>query len=213
MSQIQHKSMEDKIEHYLENFEELLNKPEVDHAKLMDQMLKVVTVLMRLSAKIDKHYSLDREVDVWMHVNNVKGTFGSKAVLSLNIVGACLTIAGGVMGLASAVPGTALGNGLANTSFSFLSGTAAVEGVRLHNVSGAVGQFAQAVGMFPRIADEVNQSERTLANAHLEETKQKRQDRKESHQRHVQQHDRAIQHAREAAEKEHNTKVALIRER
>jgi hypothetical protein len=211
MSQIQHKSMEDKVEHYLENFEELLNKPEVDHAKLMDQMLRVVTVLMRLSAKNNKHYSLDRDVEVWMHVNNVKGTFGSRTTFALNIVGACFTIIGGFAGVASAFPGTAAGNYFANTSFSFLSGTAQDQGARLHNLSSVITQCSQVPYKFGEVNNEANQAERTSGNAHLEGAKNKGQDSKESHRRDLQQQDRALQLLHEVGKNEHDAKATLIR--
>jgi hypothetical protein len=215
MSHIEKKSMEEKIDLYLDNFEKLLESNEIDHSKiskLMDEMLKVITVLMRTSAKLDKHISMEREVEIWARVHDVKGTYNSKTVLVLTCLSGALSIASGVIGLASAVPGTSLGNSLAGGRLSFLSGTAQDQGARLHNMSNATNQFAQGIGLAPKIFDEVNQSERVVANAWLEEEKQKRQDRKESHQKHVQQQERTIQHAREAEEKEHRAMQELVRQ-
>lgn len=204
-------SLDEKMVVYLDKFDEMLEDPQQDHTRLLNEILKIVVVLMRTSAKIDKNYALDREVEIWAHVEDVKGTFNSKKVLYLTIAsGLAIGFSGIVIGL-SAIPGTTLGNALANTKFSFLSGVADIEGKRINTIGSAIGQIGQGIGLFPKISDEINQSERNILQHKLEEAKQKRQDRKDAHQRHTQHHERSLQHSRDNAEKESRAKSEVMR--
>ncbi len=204
-------SLDEKWSVCMNKFDAMLKDPQQDHTKLLNQAINIMVMMNRTSAVINKNAALDREVEIYASVKAGQGTYNGKLVLALTIAaGVAFCVSGVIIG-ASAVPGTALGNSLANTKFAFLSGTADVQGKMLNTLGSAAGQIAQGVGLTPKIADESNNSERTLYQYEREEHQQKRQLAKDSEQKNTQTYERALQQARDTAEKESNAKTAIMR--
>lgn len=204
------KTADERIQDHFTNFDALLTSKNVDYDKLITAAQRIVMLISHSTAQVDHHHTMAQLEEIWIRVHEVKGTYNSKVVLVLTIISAGLTIVSGLTGLVSIVPGTSLGTTLAGKGFTFLNGGLET-GKKIYTVSDAIGKFGQGTGMFPNIAEKVQESERVLSNAHLDEAKQKRQDRKDSQQRNKQQLDRAHQHAREDEQKRSQIKSEMMR--
>jgi hypothetical protein len=202
--------IDDLLSKHFAEFDTLLTTVNKDHNRIMTEASKLIILLAHYGMKADHENIMDHHEEMWVRVHEVKGTYNSKTVLILTIVSASLTILSGLVGLASIVPGTSLGTTLVNKGFTFLKGGLET-GKQIKTGADAVGQFANAAGMFPNIAEKANESKRVVLNAHKDEEQQKTQDRKDSKQRNRQLQERTLQQNRENDQKKSQVLTEMMR--
>lgn len=161
LEKIQSGAIDDLIEtHHLLLKDELGKGENARHEKMYYMAINIAILLMRRSGHHDHNFSTMMEDKLRDHVNDIQNTYTSWKGRSLTILSGCLSIAGGLCGMAGAIP-------------QFSKNT--IES--LGNVSKGFGGGAQGVGSFAKLFDENEASKRTLNQFSLEESKRRRDDR------------------------------------
>jgi len=161
------------LETSFEELQELMDEPNTDFMRVMEQAYKVLLLLNRRAARTDKMYAQDKEPEIRMHIHDVKGTFNRKDVLAIQCFFAGLTILGGFATMGSLVP-LPLG---AET---------------LKGAGTALGQIGQGGGSIGNAFANNAESQRKVCEFELEESKRRRGDRDDSERKNADQQRQAL---------------------
>lgn len=172
------RSLIDRINGELLMIDEMLLDPKCDFAMVLQQAYRVLDLLQRLAARSDKTYALDKEPELWEQVQELKGSFNTWKVLAVAIISGVLTAAGGFLSIASIIPGTAAGQGLANAApnvFGFLSD--ANNSKAISSVGEGAKLFGQGSDVFRQIFNNTDEAKRVVHNYLLQDLQRKQSDR------------------------------------
>lgn len=210
----QYSAVDETLNAELVKMDKLLENPNCDHRNVLDQAYKIMILLNRKLAITEKNYVLDQEPELWAKVKELKGTYNTWTVLTVTVLSGGLSIAGGFIGIGSAIPGTAMGTGLSNASpklFSFLSNTAWAQ--KLSSIGQGVGGAGQGVGAFGKLAGDNEEAKRTFIQFAIEEMKRKGSDRQEAYRQSRDQSHGAINSWQSAAQQGHQTAMRVLEAR
>ncbi|ADI38321.1 hypothetical protein [Waddlia chondrophila] len=168
----------DTLNAELSRMDQLLEDPNCDHARVLEQAFKVIQLMSRMLGNMEKEYVLDQESVLFVKAKELKGTYNTWSVLALTIVSSSVTIGGGFVGMGAAIPGTTLGQTLGNASPNALGwlGNAAWA-KKLGSIGQGMGAVGQGSGGFTSLMNNSNEAKRTVFQVVIEEVKRKRGDR------------------------------------
>ncbi len=173
--------IEEAIDVQLIAMDALLADPKADFRTVLEQAYKILMLMSHRLRQTNRTYVLDQEPQLFAQVNELKETYNSWGVLAITIASGTLTIAGGLVGAGAAIPGTGLGQSLANSAPNALGWLSSESsGKMLTAVGGGIGSVGQGTGAFGKIGSDSNESRRTYCNVLIEEIKRKRSDRDDS---------------------------------
>lgn len=153
---------------------ELQKGESANHDKIYQQVRKIVTLLMHRAGIIDQHYANEQSYEVIIHVKKLKDTYNSWLGLTITVVSAGLTVAGGVMGVGGVIGGA---------SEAFLK------------LATSVGSIGGGTNMLSSIFNSRNEGSRVIVQFDLEEVKRHRDQKFEGARKNDQSRQQALQNA------------------
>ncbi len=191
--------------------DELLNNPNRDHGRVLEQAYRVIMLMSRMLGQTEKLYVLDQEPQLYAQVNKLKGTYNTWTVLAITIASGSLSIAGGFVGMGAAIPGTSLGQVMGNAAPNTLGWLSNAQwGKNLSNVGQGLGGVGTGTGAFGSLANNTSESKRAFCNHIIEEIKRKRSDREEATRQQRNQIDSASNNCKQAAQAVHSAITNLL---
>lgn len=189
----------------------LLNDPNCDHGRVLEQAYRVLMLMSRMLGQTEKLYVLDQEPELYAQVKKLKGTYNTWTVLAITIVSGSLSIGGGFIGIGAAIPGTSLGELAANSAPNTLGWLSNLQwGKNLSKVGQGVGGVGTGTGAFGSLASNSAESKRALCNYVIEEIKRKRSDREEATRQQRGQVDSASNNCKQTAQAAHQAASNLL---
>lgn len=171
-------SIQDTLNTQLVELDKLLADPNFDHSRVLEQALKVIMLMSRLLGDTEREYVLDTEPELFAKVKELKGTYNTWSVLALTVVSSSITIAGGFVGMGSAIPGTSLGQTMGNAAPNALGWLSNADWAKkLADIGQGMGAVGQGTGGFTSLFNNSNEAKRTVVQVMIEEVKRKRGDR------------------------------------
>lgn len=213
------KTSDDVLKVELSKLDDMLSS-KGDFRNLLAQVYKVMLVLHRLGSREDKAYALDKEVEMQVEIKKVKDSYNSWPVLVITCVSGGLTIAGGVVGIFGAFPGTLVGDALGKLpmmkSFFDVSGAAdkakrASElATKISSFSGGLSSVGQGTGAFGKLFDNKDEANRAVLQFALQQMQRKNEDRSRSSNDEGQQGRDAIRNLSQIESEAHNTAAKIL---
>lgn len=195
----------DTLNTQLVQMDKLLNDPDFDHARVLEQALKVLMLMSRLLGKTEKEYVLKNQTELFVQVKEMTGTYNTWPVLAVTIASGTLTIAGGLASIGAAIPGTAIGQKMANAApnaLGWLSDANSAE--KISGIGQGIGYVGQGMGGFSSLLNNSNEAKRAFCHVMIEEVKRKRGDRDDASRQMRDQASAAANNCRQAMQAAHN---------
>lgn len=204
-------TVQDTLNVQLTKLDNMLEDPNCDHSRVLEQAYKILMLMSRLLGQTEKEYVLDQEPELYAQVKELKGTYNTWTVLAITIASGSLTIAGGFVGMGAAIPGTALGQTMGNAAPNALGWLSNADWAKkLANIGQGMGGVGQGTGAFGKLAGDSNEAKRSFCHIVIEEIKRKRSDRYDASQQMRNQSDAAANNCRQSAQASHSTAMQIM---
>jgi hypothetical protein len=217
-----HQTTEEIISLEFKNLDEIMSY-KGEFRNVITQIYKIMTLLHRLGNREDKNYALDKELEMSAQIKVIKDGYNSWPVLVITCIAGGLTIAGGVVGIFGAFPGTAAGNLLAKIpglgSFFDVSGAAdqakaASElASKITGFGSGVGSVGQGIGVVGKLFDNKDEAQRAVNQFWMQQLQRKHEDRTRSGNDEGQQTRDAMRNQAQIEAEAHNTATRLLETR
>jgi hypothetical protein len=204
----------DTLNTQLVEMDKLLNDPNFDHGRVLEQALKVLMLMSRLLGKTEKEYVLNNETELFAQVKEMKGTYNTWSVLAVTIASGSLTIAGGFVGMGAAIPGTSLGQSIGSSAPNALGWLSNADWAKkLGGIGQGIGSVGQGTGSFSSLLNNSNEAKRAFCHVVIEEVKRKRSDRDDASRQMRDQANAASSNCRQALQAVHNAASQILTSR
>jgi len=213
------KVAEDVLQLELKSLDDMMNS-KCEFRNILSQIYKVMLILHRLGCREDKSYALDKEIEMQVEIKKIKESYNSWPVLVITCISGGLTIAGGVVGIFGAFPGTAVGDALgklpAMKSFFDVSGAAdkakkASElATKISSFSSGLSSVGQGTGAFGKLFENKDEANRAVLQFALQQMQRKNEDRTRSSGDEGQQGRDAIRNLSQIESEAHNTASRML---
>ncbi len=195
----------------LVRLDKLLDDPNIDHSRVLEQAFKVIQLMSRILGNMEKEYVLENEPALFAKVKELKGTYNTWSVLALTIVSSGITMGGGFVSMGSAIPGTTLGQTMGNSApnaLGWLSNTAWAK--KLADIGQGMGAVGQGSGGFTSLMNNTNEAKRAVFQVMIEEIKRKRGDRDDAARQNRDQSYSAANNCRQTIQATHNAASQIL---
>ena len=204
-------TVQDTLNSELVRLDKLLEDPNFDHSRVLEQAFKVIQLMSRMLGNMEKEYVLDHEPELFAKAKELKGTYNTWSVLALTIVSSSVTIAGGFVGMGSAIPGTSLGQTMGNAAPNALGWLGSADWAKkLADIGQGMGAVGQGTGGFSSLLNNSNEAKRVVFQIMIEEVKRKRGDRDDAARQMRDQSYSAANNCRQAVQAAHNAAQQVL---
>jgi len=200
----------DIVQVELQNLTQLMNDSEPQFRNILSQIYKVMTLLHRLGSKENKNYALNKELTMQVEIKKIKNTYNAWGMLAITVLSAGVTIAGGVVGIFSALPGTAAGEDLAKLGSVFASFKNKDFAKNISSISQAISGIGQGTGVFGKIFENKNEAERAVLQFHQSQLQRKHEDSNRAYSEENQLAREALRKSSEAESAANNIITSII---
>lgn len=163
--------IEARMNHVSQAIEEELQKDGRDFEKLHALVYNIIMLAMRNSVKADHEYIKEMTDQVKIHSIKIKDTYNTWSGMSVTVISATISIAGGVAGMAPFLPS------------SVIASDAAQQLARNAQNIGTAGTGGQSIGSLFNSKEEGKRGTYQIDLKYIESNKDHREEAKQSHNR------------------------------
>lgn len=204
-------TVQDTLNSELVRLDKLLDDPNFDHSRVLEQALRVIQLMSRMLGNLEKEYVLDNEPELFAKAKELKGTYNTWSVLALTIVSSSITIAGGFVSMGSAIPGTSLGQTMGNAAPNTLGWLGNADWAKkLGSIGQGMGSVGQGTSGFTSLFNNSNEAKRVFVQVMIEEIKRKRGDRDDAVRQMRDQSYSTANNCRQAIQAAHNAAQQIL---
>ncbi len=206
--------LQKSLDSQLINLDKLIDDPNFDHSRVLEQALKVIMLMSKLLGNMDKNYVIDNESELFAKVNELKGTYNTWTVLVITIASSSLQIGGGFIGVGSAVPGTKLGEFASSKAPNALGWLSNADwGKTLQGIGQGTVTVGQGSGALSSLTNNTNEAKRAFCQVILEEIKRKRNDSNDASRQKRNEVDSASNNCKDVIGRAHGAAQAVLQGR
>lgn len=160
---VKRKTIESTYDKISIRIDEELKKDEINYEKILNEVFKIVALMMRLSVKTDQEYINQMKIEIKAESHKIKATYNTWTGITITVISAGVCIAGAAAGFAQFAPAKYI---------------AADTGTRLAGLSQSVGTAGTGIQSLGTLETNRKEGERQFRQLTLKTAQDKEEDRK-----------------------------------